>query len=112
MEKVRRNNKEIDKMQNISYDRVGGFMKKAGVIFLFFLLVTLSLSGESDSYAPNSGHLKGFIYKPDGKTPLWGAQVILQDVKNNPLRDFFSENEIVDVFSALIFSRKSIFFTL
>ncbi len=61
-------------------------MKKAGVIFLFFLLTAApALSGGSDAYAPNSGHLKGFIYKPDGKTPLWGAQVILQDVKNNLL---------------------------
>lgn len=72
-------------MTNISYDRGGGFMKKTGVIFLliFLLLAVPVFSGESDAYAPNSGHLKGFIYKPDGKTPLWGAQVILQDVKNN-----------------------------
>jgi len=83
MKKVRRNSKKIDKIPNISYDIAGDFMKKAGIIFLFFLLLSPILPGESDAYAPNSGHLKGFIYKPNGKTPLWGAQVILQDVKNN-----------------------------
>ena len=80
MKRVRNNNKKIDKRTIVSYYSV---MKKAAVIFLFFLLVAApALSVDSDAYAPNSGHLKGFIYKPDGKNPLWGAQVILQDVKN------------------------------
>jgi hypothetical protein len=32
-------------------------------------------------YKPGCGHLRGFIYKPDGETPLWGAQVVLQHMK-------------------------------
>lgn len=30
--------------------------------------------------AEGTGSLKGFIYKKDGKTPLWGVQVLLKDV--------------------------------
>lgn len=30
--------------------------------------------------AAGNGNLKGFIYKKDGKTPLWGVQVLLKDV--------------------------------
>jgi len=40
----------------------------------------LSLPGSEDNPA-GKGNLKGFIYKRDGKTPLWGAQVLLKDVK-------------------------------
>lgn len=57
-------------------------MKRAFFLFLLFVF-SLSALGNSEEYAPNCGHLKGFIYKPDGKTPLWGAQVVLQDVKND-----------------------------
>jgi len=32
-------------------------------------------------YKPGCGHLRGFIYKPDGETPLWGAQVVLQHME-------------------------------
>lgn len=64
-----------------SYYRSGGVMRNVVIILLVFIF-TLTLAGEIESYAPNCGHLKGFIYKKDGKTPLWGAQVILQDVKS------------------------------
>lgn len=55
-------------------------MRHRAIIFLVFLFLSaLLLQGVADPYKPNCGHLKGFIYKSDGKTPLWGAQVILQD---------------------------------
>jgi hypothetical protein len=73
---------KIDNAADISYYRAGGPLKKTALLILLFML-TLMLSGNTETYAPNSGHLKGFIYKPNGKTPLWGAQVILQDAKNN-----------------------------
>ena len=40
---------------------------------------SLSLTGSEDNPA-GKGNLKGFIYKRDGKTPLWGAQVLLKNV--------------------------------
>jgi len=83
MNKAKRLKKIIfDKLLHITYYKEGVRMKKAFFIFLL-LVLSLSLIGESEEYAPNCGHLKGFVYKPDGETPLWGAQVILQDVKNN-----------------------------
>lgn len=57
-------------------------MRKTGVIFVVLMLL-LAAPGRSETYQPNTGHLKGFIYKSDGRTPLWGGQVVLQDVKNN-----------------------------
>lgn len=82
MSRMKRLKKIIDKTLNISYYRKGIAMKKA-FFFILLLILAMSLLGNSEDYAPNCGHLKGFVYKPDGKTPLWGAQVILQDVKNN-----------------------------
>ena len=35
--------------------------------------------------ADGTGNLKGFIYKKDGKTPLWGVQVLLKDVDTGQL---------------------------
>jgi hypothetical protein len=40
----------------------------------------LTLPG-SEENAPAAGNLKGFIYKADGKKPLWGAQVVLKNMK-------------------------------
>ena len=49
------------------------------VIFpmMAYLLVwfPLPLPGSEDNPV-GKGNLKGFIYKRDGKTPLWGAQVL------------------------------------
>lgn len=39
------------------------------------------LTDETHEYEPGCGHLRGFIYKSDGETPLWGAQVVLQHVE-------------------------------
>lgn len=56
----------------------------AGLTFpmLVYLLLwfSLSLPGSQDNPA-GKGNLQGFIYKRDGKTPLWGAQVLLKDMK-------------------------------
>lgn len=54
---------------------------KALLIVPLVLTLTLASTGSSEDYLPNSGHLKGFIYKSDEKTPFWGAQILLQDVK-------------------------------
>jgi hypothetical protein len=40
-------------------------------------------------YKPGCGHLRGFIYKSDGETPLWGAQVAVQHVET---RQVFRSN--------------------
>jgi len=45
---------------------------------------TLPLPG-SEEDAPGKGNLKGFIYKANGKKPLWGAQVVLKNVKTGQL---------------------------
>ncbi len=48
----------------------------------FLLVFALPAIGFSETYLPDTGHLRGFIYKSDEKTPFWGAQVVLQDVKS------------------------------
>ncbi len=45
------------------------------IILSFFILVTFALPAAAEG----TGQLKGFIYKKDGKTPLWGVQVLLKD---------------------------------
>lgn len=44
----------------------------------------LSLPG-SENNPQGTGNLKGFIYKSDGKTPLWGAQLLLKDMKTGEI---------------------------
>lgn len=58
------------------------------VVFLFFILPVAGIADtfantdtNRDEYEPGCGHLRGFIYKPDGETPLFGAQVVLQDTE-------------------------------
>lgn len=56
------------------------------VSFLFFMvpmagIANTSVIKKTDEYKPGCGHLRGFIYKSDGETPLWGAQVVLQHVE-------------------------------
>jgi len=70
------------------------------VVFLVFILpltgmadtpvnVNTGTNTNSDEYEPGRGHLRGFIYKPDGETPLFGAQVVLEDAKS---RQVFRSN--------------------
>ena len=66
-------------------------------LWLLFLFFIAPITGSADApvikkttvYKPGCGHLRGFIYKPDGETPLWGAQVVLQQVKT---RQVFRSN--------------------
>jgi len=60
-------------------------MLKRTVITAFILGFAFSLVVAVPKYMPGTGHLKGFIYKPDDKTPFWGAQVLLQDVKTEEI---------------------------
>ena len=46
-----------------------------------FTLLWLPLPGA----AGGIGNLKGFVYKRDGKTPRWGAQVLLKSVTTGKL---------------------------
>lgn len=41
--------------------------------------------GQDNAEGEGTGNLKGFIYKRDGKTPLFGAQVLLKDFKTGQL---------------------------
>jgi hypothetical protein len=66
------------------------------VLLLFFILPAAGIADTFDitdtktiEYEPGCGHLRGFIYKPDGETPLFGAQVVLEDVEN---RQVFRSN--------------------
>lgn len=54
------------------------------VIACLLVCSPLPLAGGQDS-AEGTGNLKGFIYKRDGKTPLFGAQVLLKDVKTGKI---------------------------
>jgi hypothetical protein len=42
------------------------------------------LPGSEDNTV-GTGKLKGFIYKANGRTPLWGAQVVLKNVKTGQI---------------------------
>ncbi len=66
----------MQKRNRLVYKKTGVFITLT--MFLFF---TLPMASFAKTYEPHSGHLRGFIYKSDDKTPLWGAQVLLQDVK-------------------------------
>ncbi len=41
--------------------------------------------GQDNAEGEGPGNLKGFIYKRDAKTPLFGAQVLLKDVKTGKI---------------------------
>lgn len=46
----------------------------------FLVGFPLALPGSEDN-TPGTGKMKGFIYRADGKKPLWGAQVVLKNMK-------------------------------
>jgi len=85
-------------------NRMRSIHKKRKTLFTLtmFLFFTLPATSFIQTYEPNSGHLRGFIYKSDDKTPLWGAQVVLQDVKNRQVfrsnvTDSTGDYEVLDV---------------
>gem|GEM_PF-1737772 len=84
--------------------------KKMGVLFtltmfLVFMLPTANFANTDEPNTQNTqdtGQLRGFIYKSDDKTPLWGAQVVLQGVKSQQVfrsnvTDSTGDYEILDV---------------
>jgi hypothetical protein len=64
-------------------------IRKFVTLWLLFLFLIVPTAGIADTpvikktveYKPGCGHLRGFIYKSDGETPLWGAQVVLQHME-------------------------------
>lgn len=68
------------------------------IILSLFILVTYVLP----SGAAGTGQLKGFIYKKDGKTPLWGVQVLLKDTTTGAIfesnvTDAIGDYKLLDV---------------
>jgi hypothetical protein len=53
------------------------------IVFVWVFLPS-PLAGAEEN-PPGTGNLKGFIYKKDGKTPRWGAQVLLEHGKNGKI---------------------------
>jgi hypothetical protein len=93
------------------------------VLFLFFLVPIVGSADtpaikNTDEYKPGCGHLRGFIYKPDGKTPLWGAQVVLQHVETRQVfrsnvTDSTGDYQVLDIpagnYLVLILARDKIY---
>ena len=53
-------------------------------VFVMLWLPLPSLPAAAEEPA-GVGTLKGFIYKKDGKTPLWGAQVVLKNIETGEI---------------------------
>ncbi|UCH92203.1 MAG: carboxypeptidase regulatory-like domain-containing protein [Candidatus Aminicenantes bacterium] len=67
--------------------RQRGLRNRVALLTLFlwvFLLVGFPLPGTAEE-GEDTGNLKGFIYKRNGRTPLWGAQVVLKNIKTGKL---------------------------
>jgi hypothetical protein len=93
------------------------------VLFLFFMVPMADSADtpvikKTDEYKPGCGHLRGFIYKSDGETPLWGAQVVLQDVKTRRVfrgnvTDSTGDYELLDIpagnYVVLILTRNKVY---
>jgi hypothetical protein len=93
------------------------------VLFLFFIV---PMAGMADTpvikntaqYKPGCGHLRGFIYKSDDETPLWGAQVVLQQVETRQVfrsnvTDSTGDYELLDIpagnYVVLILTRNKVY---
>lgn len=91
--------------------------------FLFFIIPMVvsadtPLTKNTVEYKPGCGHLRGFIYKADGETPLWGAQVVLQQVETRQVfrshvTDSTGDYELLDIpagnYVILILTRNKIY---
>jgi len=92
-------------------------------LFLVFIMPMVvradtPVNKSTAAYKPGCGHLRGFIYKPDGETPLWGAQVVLQQVKTRQVfrsnvTDSTGDYELLDIpagnYVVLILTRDKIY---
>lgn len=92
-------------------------------LLLFFLVPRAGIADtpvikKTAEYKPGCGHLRGFIYKPDGETPLWGAQVVLQDVETRQVfrsnvTDSTGDYEVLDIpagnYVVLILTRDKVY---
>lgn len=93
------------------------------VSFLFFIVPMAGIAvtpakKNTVEYKPGCGHMRGFIYKSDGKTPLWGAQVALQHVETRQVfrsnvTDSTGDYELLNIpagnYVVLILTRKKIY---
>lgn len=71
------------------FDRMVHKREPVVLMLCVLLFFTFTGTGYTATYQPNSGHLRGFIYKANEKDPFWGAQVVLQHVKS---RQVFRSN--------------------
>lgn len=91
-------------MQKKYTNRRAGRLIVLAVSLLILMQTSPGFAGSSGIYQSNAnfGQLRGFIYKPDGKTPLWGAQVVLQHVKSrrvfrSNVTDNTGDYQVIDV---------------
>jgi hypothetical protein len=96
---------------------------KLWLLFLFFIVPFASFADapvikNTVEYKPGCGHLRGFIYKYDVKSPLWGAQVVLQQVETRQVfrsnvTDSTGDYELLDIptgnYVVLILTRNKIY---
>lgn len=71
-------------------------------LFILFLFPSPGIAAAEAEETPGVGFLKGFIYKKDGKTPLWGVQVLLKNVETGQVfesnvTDAIGDYEVRDV---------------
>ena len=53
---------------------------------IIYLLVWFPLRLQGSENNPRgTGKCKGFIYKRDGRTPLWGAQILMKNVRSGKI---------------------------
>lgn len=69
-------------------------------LFVLCLVPSPGIAGEEG--IEGVGHLKGFIFKKNGKTPLWGVQVLLKNVETGQLlesnvTDNIGDYEVTDI---------------
>lgn len=65
-------------------------------LFLFLLMLWLGPVHGSQPEETPTGHLEGFIYKADGKTPIKDAQMILEKIEKGKKTGETVESNITD----------------
>lgn len=82
--------------QIFSYSHRGSWAFVRVGLFLFLLLIWLGPAHGSQPEESPTGHLEGFIYKADGKTPLKDAQMILEKIEKGKKTGETVESNITD----------------